>query len=324
MAVASLSAGLAASLLGAPAARADQFVFLDVTFTYTKMDADTSSPDKSHYYVYLNRLNPATPRNWMAPINYRNGVVHVRTDVMDKPPGGTNVRWTLCYIPNKGIAGGYGCTNSALYSEKGVWEFEQSMTDWWQNEDIDWTQGIKEVDIVMKDGTGGSGFTNLRPDPQNFFPTTLRITMIQVSAGDTYDPSKVPGIPPVLGDGGVDGGAVSDAASSSDAGNSDAGAGNSGTGGSNATSGNGDATAATGGASGSSSSGGASGSGTGGAPGGSASGGGGAPGGTTPGAATSGGCAIVPETAFSGRMIAGLAFVVALSSVLARRRRRGR
>ncbi|HEX3695181.1 MAG TPA: hypothetical protein VH374_07310 [Polyangia bacterium] len=311
--MASLSAGLAASLAGVPAARADQFVFLDVTFTYTKMDADTSSPDKSHYYVYANRLNPTTPRNWMAPINYRNGVVHVRTDVMDKPPGGTNVRWTLCYIPNKGIAGGYGCTNSALYSEKGVWEFEQSMTDWWQNEDIDWTQGIKEVDIVMKDGTGGSGFTNLRPDPQNFFPTTLRITMIQVSAGDTYDPSKVPGIPPVLGDGG----SVTDA-SSADAGNDDAGSGNSGTGGGNAT-GTGGATAATGGAPGSGS-GGAPGGGSSGAPGSSASGG--ASAGIAPGAATSGGCAIVPDNPFSGRMIAGLAFVVALSSVLMRRRRR--
>src|SRR5438445_6360495 len=132
---------------------AEQFVLLDVTFTYTKMDADTSTPDKSHYYVQSDRLNPNRPHDWTAPIDYRHGVVHVHTEVIDKPAGGENVRWTLCYIPNKGIGAGYGCTNSALYSEEGTFEFEQSMTEWWQNDAIDWTQGIRQVDLVMKDGT---------------------------------------------------------------------------------------------------------------------------------------------------------------------------
>jgi hypothetical protein len=29
-----------------------------------------------------------------------------------------------------------------------------------------------------------------------FFPTKVRITMIQVAAGSTYDPSLVPNLPP--------------------------------------------------------------------------------------------------------------------------------
>src|SRR5882757_10069951 len=72
------------------------------------------------------------------------------------------------------------------------------------------------MDLVMKDGSGGSGFAHLRPDFEKFFPTTLRITMIQVSAGSTYDPNKVPAITPTdagaTSDGRADGAADHDSA----------------------------------------------------------------------------------------------------------------
>jgi hypothetical protein len=46
-----------------------------------------------------------------------------------------------------------------------------------------------------KTGSGGSGHAHKSPDPQKFFPTKMRITMIQVSAGSTYDPKLVPNLP---------------------------------------------------------------------------------------------------------------------------------
>jgi hypothetical protein len=177
----------------APAARAEQFVLLDVTFTFTKADADNATPSKSHYYVKADRLSPSMPVDWTQPIDYRNGRVHVRTEVMDKPAGGAETRWTLCYIARKGIDAGYGCSNTAAYEEEGVWEFEQGMTEWWQNDNIDWTAGIKQMDLVMKDSKGV--FAHTMPDPERWFPTTLRITMIQVSAGSTYDETQVPNLP---------------------------------------------------------------------------------------------------------------------------------
>jgi MYXO-CTERM domain-containing protein len=196
-------AGLGVLLL-ASAARAEQFVLLDVTFTYTKADADNATPNKSHYYVKSDRLNPMTPTDWTKPVNFRSGRIHVRTEVMDKPAGSADTRWTLCYIARKGIGSGYGCSNTAAYTEKGLWPFEQGMTEWWQNEDIDWTQGIKQVDIVMKDSKGV--FAHTQPDPERWFPTTLRITMIQVSEGSTYDESLVPGLPSAAGGAGGAGG----------------------------------------------------------------------------------------------------------------------
>src|SRR6187200_1276607 len=85
-------ARVASPLIGLAAlvstARAEQFVLFDVTFTYTKEDADTSRPSKSHYYIKGDLLNKDRPRDWTAPVDYRNGTVHIRAEVIEKPPGG--------------------------------------------------------------------------------------------------------------------------------------------------------------------------------------------------------------------------------------------
>ena len=44
-------------LLACPRVPAQQFVLFDVTFTFTKEDADNSKPSKSHYYVRGKMLN---------------------------------------------------------------------------------------------------------------------------------------------------------------------------------------------------------------------------------------------------------------------------
>ncbi|AKF04229.1 MYXO-CTERM sorting domain-containing protein [Sandaracinus amylolyticus] len=193
---------LAIALTLAPdVARAQQFVLIDVMFTFTKEDADTSEPSRSHYYV--TDLDPERPRDWTSPIDYRNGTVHIRTEVIHKPAGGEITQWVLCYIPNRGIGQGYGCTGTGTYTEEGVYDVDVGMRDWWENGSIDWTQGIREMHLVMKDSDSGGGFAHLRPDPEEFFPTTMRITMVQVAAGATYDPSVIPATPGVTPDAGV-------------------------------------------------------------------------------------------------------------------------
>ena len=61
---------------------AEQFVLFDVTFTFTKADADTSTPSKSHYYVKGAAINPNRPVDWTSPVDYRNGTLHVRLEVV--------------------------------------------------------------------------------------------------------------------------------------------------------------------------------------------------------------------------------------------------
>ncbi|HEX3150811.1 MAG TPA: hypothetical protein VHR66_22225 [Gemmataceae bacterium] len=173
---------------------AEQFVLLDVTFTFTKEDADNSKPSKSHYYVRDKGLNAERPKDWTSPVDYRNGTVHIRTEVLEKPAGGAPTTWSLCYIPNKGLKSGYGCTGTDVYKEKGVYEKDVKMTSFWQNDNIVWEQGIKEMHLVMKDDSGGNGHVHKRTDPEKFFPTKMRITMVQVAKGSTYDSKLVPSL----------------------------------------------------------------------------------------------------------------------------------
>lgn len=176
-------------------AAAEQFVLFDVAFTYTKTDADNSTHSKSHYYVKEPKLNPNRPRDWTAPVDYRNGTVHIRAEVIEKPAGAAPTTWTLCYIPNKGQGNGYGCTGTGIYREKGVYEVDVPMTSFWENGSILWTDGIKQMDLVIKDDSGGRGHAHRRADHEKYFPTQMRITMIQVSAGSTYNPALLPPAP---------------------------------------------------------------------------------------------------------------------------------
>ena len=174
--------------------RAEQFVLFDVTFPFTKADADNAKPSQSHYYVKGDRLNAQRPTDWTAPVDYRNGTVHVRLEVIEKPAGSEPTQWSVCYIPNKGQNHGYGCIGTDTYKEKGVYEKDIPMTKFWQNDDIVWSEGIKQMDLVIKDGKGDKAHT--RPDPEKFFPVKIRMTLIQVSAGAKYDAKLVPNLPP--------------------------------------------------------------------------------------------------------------------------------
>jgi hypothetical protein len=183
-----------AALAMPPASRATQFVLFDVTFTYTKEDADNSKPSPSHYYLRGDKINVDRPKDWTTPVDYRNGTVHIRAEILEKPEGGEPTTWNLCYIPNKGQKNGYGCTKTENYKEKGVYEQDVSMTSFWQNDSIVWSEGIKEMHLVLKDGK--NLHAHKRPDPEKFFPTKVRLTMVQVAAGAKYDASLVPNLTP--------------------------------------------------------------------------------------------------------------------------------
>ena len=127
-------------------AGAEQFVLIDVTFTFTKEDALNSKPSPSHYYCRDAKIAANRPKNWTAPVDYRQGTVHIRTEILDKPAGGQPCSWSLCYIPNQGRKNGYGCTHTGVYEEKGVVERDEPMTKFWENESIVWSKGREEGD----------------------------------------------------------------------------------------------------------------------------------------------------------------------------------
>lgn len=177
-----------ASVLVITRVSAEQFVLFDRTFDFTMEEALAT---KSHLFVAAKDFGKGCPTDWTAPVDYRNGTVHVRLEVLEKPAGEAPTTWSLCYIPNKGQKNGYGCTNTPIYTRPGVYEKDVKMTEFWNNDSILWTEGIKQMALVIKDDSGGKGHAHLRPDPEKFFPTRIRITMVQVSKEATYDPTLV-------------------------------------------------------------------------------------------------------------------------------------
>jgi hypothetical protein len=168
---------------------AAQFILFDKTFGLAIEQAVSA---KSHLFVKADAFGKDCPKNWTAPINYRNGSVHIRIEVLEKPAGGAPTNWSLCYIPNKGQKNGYGCTGSPNYTKAGVYEKDVKMTEFWNNDSIIWTEGIKQMALVIKDASGGQGHAHKRKDHEKYFPTKIRATMIQVYAGSKYDPALAP------------------------------------------------------------------------------------------------------------------------------------
>ena len=212
------ASALSVALLAAPrVARAEQFVLFDATFPYTWDNAINSTPSKSHYYVNEgNWLNKARPANWTSPVNYRDGTVHIRVEVIEKPAGGQMVGWALCYV---GDAGSYGCPYTPYYTQLGVYERDVGMHSFFNSETINWVQGVKQVDLVYTVNDSGSGHISNFPELKDVTtPTKVRITMIQVSQGAKYDPTLLPGA-----DGGVpEGGQTRDGGPAVEAGAPDA------------------------------------------------------------------------------------------------------
>ncbi len=159
------------------AARAEQFVLFDATFTYTWQDATGSRPQSHHYVNEGNWLNKARPTNWLSPVNYRNGKVHIRVEVFEKPPGHQRVGWALCYIAN---SGGYGCPYTDYYTAPGIYEKDVDMTAFWNNQTIGWDRGIKEVACIYTINDSGRGHVHMYPNLKDAVtPTRLRLTMTQ-------------------------------------------------------------------------------------------------------------------------------------------------
>jgi len=172
------------------AAHAEQFLLFDEVFTFEEKDA---VPTQSHLHVKPAKFGKDTPKDWTKPVDYRNGTIHIRFEVLEKPAGETPTMWSLCYIPVKGQKNNYGCASSPVYSKPGVYEKDEKMNEFWENDSIIWTEGIKEMTLVIKAaGVKGKNHAHLQPDLSKFFPTKIRVSLIQVSKGSTYDASKLP------------------------------------------------------------------------------------------------------------------------------------
>ena len=163
------------------AAHAEQVVVFDAHWTHT---ADT--PD-SHY-----RLPPlaATPANWVSPVDYTKGSAYVHLEVLTKPTN-TPTKFQVCFEATPT----YGCTaQSDAYTTTGVLDWATPFSGFWSpaGETVDWTQGVHDIAVILKDTMNG------KPSAANvgaataalYTPTEVRVVVTLVSAGSAYVPPK--------------------------------------------------------------------------------------------------------------------------------------
>ncbi len=176
---------------------AQQFILFDKEFTFEEKDA---VPTKSHLRVTAEELNKGTPKDWTSPVNYSDGKVYIRLEVLGKPAGDVPTHWSLCYIGNKGQNGSmYAVAGSPRYTKPGVYEVTRDMKKLWQKDKVVWSEGLKAFTLVikgpkLKDKPAGKSHAHLQPDLKKFFPAKIRLIMVQVAKGAKFDPSKVPAI----------------------------------------------------------------------------------------------------------------------------------
>lgn len=182
-------------------AHAQQFVVTEATYT-----ADAQNTTDSHYRV--NPL-PGTPANWRSPIDYASGTAHARLEVLEKPSSQKTL-YNICYEATPS----YACMGySPAYTAPGVYDFSFAFSTFYQYSSVDWSQGVKDIALILKDESG-----NKKQGDPAFYPTKIHITITIVAPGATY-------VPPTFGkDAGTDAATPVDAgASSGNAGSGSAG-----------------------------------------------------------------------------------------------------
>ena len=173
-----------------PALAQSQLVIADVTYTAT-----TANTTDSHYRI---APNAGTPTNWRVPVDYASGTAYVKFEVISKP-GLFKTLYNVCFEGNQAACMGY----PPAYMTTGTYEFSYAFSTFWQYSVVDWSKGIKQIALILKDQN-----QNKVQGDNRFYPTTIHVVITLVPPGATY-------VSPDLSH---------DAGSSEDAGAADAGA----------------------------------------------------------------------------------------------------
>lgn len=168
----------AAVLLSSASSLAAQVVVTELTYTHS----GTTTRDS---HMTLSPL-PGTPANWVSPVDYTQGTAVVRLEVFTKPTTAAT-RFQICFEGTPS----YACTDQApAYTTPGVYTWTSRFTNFYQFNQVNWSQGVRRISLILKNTTNG------KPSPENvgatesarYMPTDLRVTVTLVSAGSTYQP----------------------------------------------------------------------------------------------------------------------------------------
>jgi MYXO-CTERM domain-containing protein len=168
-ALASVVCGLAS--LAVPV-RAQQLVLANLTYTATAKNTTNSG--------YRVPVPEGTPTNWKTPYDLTAGTAYARFEVLAKPSDEKTL-YNVCFSL---AADKLTCMPlSQPFTGKGVYNIISAVSAFWNYDQVDWTMGVRQVVLILKDGSGKL----VQGDPK-YFPITIKTTITFVPPGAHYMP----------------------------------------------------------------------------------------------------------------------------------------
>lgn len=177
-----------------------QLILLDQTYTHTttvtsspvlRKTADgTSITAKSAMAFSFFNLPSSVPYNLVSPVNYAQGKIYQRVQVITKPSTKT-VQYGLCLFQDYIISQKHACTSQMRFTAPGTYYSSQAMTSLYQYGNINWSRYLLLEMLVVKDGNGAPVDTRMgfggkwigSPDLSLYYPMKVRYTAIIVPPG---------------------------------------------------------------------------------------------------------------------------------------------
>lgn len=163
-------------------ASSQQLVLLDVTYDHTTA---------TKAFSFFN-LPSGLPTNLVSPVNYAQGTLYQRLQVITKPSSKT-VKYQICIFQDKIVKEKHACSNEGLLSFTGTGTYyaNQPMTSLFQYSNIAWSRSLLTEMLVVKDVNGKpvddrygwAGTWSGSPNFALYYPMKVRYTAIVVSPG---------------------------------------------------------------------------------------------------------------------------------------------
>ncbi|HWR26517.1 MAG TPA: PGF-pre-PGF domain-containing protein, partial [candidate division Zixibacteria bacterium] len=180
-----------AAILTVTSSTSNQIVLLDVTHNHTTTVSNNPVSGSGKAFSFFN-LTSWIPNNLVSPVNYAQGTLYQRLQVISKPTT-RNVKYQLCVFQDQIIPEKHACTDRSRlsFNSPGTYYADQPMTSLYQYGNISWNRSLRIEMLVVSDGSGfpiddrygWNGTWDGSPDFTLYYPMQVRYTAIIVPPG---------------------------------------------------------------------------------------------------------------------------------------------
>jgi hypothetical protein len=130
-------------------------------------------------------------RDWLAPINYANGTIYQRLEVVSKPTDEI-MYYQLCLVPNDDISIKPACSRASglTLTQEGVYEFTQPLSSFYEYYNIDWSRGINSLMVIVRDKNGNTidevSLERSGGKLESYFPMQVKYSVALVPSGGEF------------------------------------------------------------------------------------------------------------------------------------------